>query len=169
MALGLPFTTCGILAAEDYFFQNALRLRLVNRAMHLIPVTRYRRRPHEILSMIDDCAAFLRQRGRAILAYPEGTRSSSGGVASFKRGAAVLALKLDLPVLPIFVSGTDLVLPKACIFPRRGRITVHVGSLQHWTLTKRQNLKSESLRFAQRIESEIRTLGIGSAAAKKNL
>jgi 1-acyl-sn-glycerol-3-phosphate acyltransferase len=158
IATGLPFTSCGLLAAQDYFFRNPIWLRLLTPAMHLIPVSR-RPRPHEFQSMVDSCAAFLRDGGRALIAYPEGTRSNAAGLSTFKRGAAVLALRLGLPVLPIFVSGTDRVLPKQRIIPRPGRIIVHIGPLLHFNQgAQPADLRSHSLQAAKEIEACVSAL-----------
>ena len=169
MALGIPFSSCGLLAAEDYFFRGTHGLRLITRAMHLIPVSG-RRRPHlEIEAMIHACASFLQNGGRALLAYPQGTRSRSGTAATFKRGAAVLALRLEIPVLPIFISGTERVLPKQQIIPRPGLITVNVGQQLRSNGSEHQNLRSASVQFAQLIETSIGALGPDVETAVKNL
>lgn len=163
-ATGLPFTSCGLLAAQDYFFRNSLWLRLLTPAMHLIPVSRHPR-PHEFHSMIDACATFLQDGGRALIAYPEGTRSNAAGLSSFKRGTGVLALRLGLPVLPVFVSGTERVLPKQRVVPRPGRIVVHLGSLLTFEPVARPaDLRYRSIQAANEIELEVRSLELQERA-----
>ena len=39
-AAGLRFAQCGLLAAEDYYFRQAARLRLVSSVLRLVPVER---------------------------------------------------------------------------------------------------------------------------------
>lgn len=43
------------------------------------------------------------QRGRSLLLFPEGTRSPRGGLQPFQRGAAHLALRTGLPLLPVVI------------------------------------------------------------------
>ena len=43
---------------------------------------------------------------RPILLFPEGRRSSSGQLLPFKSGVGLLALELDVPIVPVHVSGT---------------------------------------------------------------
>lgn len=161
-ATGLPFTSFGLLAAQDYFFRNSIWLRLLTPALHLIPVSRHPR-PHEFQSTIGACAGFLREGGRALIAYPEGTRSNAAGLSSFKRGTGVLALRLGLPVLPVFVSGTEWVLPKQRVAPRPGRIVVHLGSLLTFNpVAGPAGLKSGSIQAAREIESRVRSLALRS-------
>ena len=39
--------------------------------------------------------------------FPEGTRSRTGGMAMAKRGAALLAVKSNAPILPVAITGTE--------------------------------------------------------------
>lgn len=49
--------------------------------------------------------------GTSVLFFPEGTRSESGKLQAFKKGAFVMAKDLELPILPITVIGSNEVLP----------------------------------------------------------
>lgn len=42
--------------------------------------------------------------GRSLMIFPEGTRSPRGGIRRFSRGAAQIALRCNVPVVPILVS-----------------------------------------------------------------
>jgi 1-acyl-sn-glycerol-3-phosphate acyltransferase len=156
VALRLPFKSCGLLAADDYFFQNGLLLNFVRRQMHLIPISR-RGRPHQVYSSIDACEQFLHRGGRAILAFPEGTRSKCG-TSDFKRGSAVLAMKLAIPILPISIVGTNYVLPKERIIPRRGKIMVQIGSPLLTDNDGTRDLRAASLRLSEKIKQSIREM-----------
>jgi 1-acyl-sn-glycerol-3-phosphate acyltransferase len=54
------------------------------------------------VGLIEDAAARLR-RGRSLLLFPEGTRSPAQGLQPFQRGAAHLALRTGLSILPVHV------------------------------------------------------------------
>jgi 1-acyl-sn-glycerol-3-phosphate acyltransferase len=46
-------------------------------------------------------------KGKKILIiFPEGTRSIDGHVGEFKKGAAILASELGMPIIPVGVNGT---------------------------------------------------------------
>ncbi|MBI5546199.1 MAG: 1-acyl-sn-glycerol-3-phosphate acyltransferase, partial [Deltaproteobacteria bacterium] len=44
--------------------------------------------------------------GRPLLVFPEGTRSHSGELAAFRRGAARMALAAGVPIVPVRMLGT---------------------------------------------------------------
>ena len=50
--------------------------------------------------------------GNSLLIFPEGSRSPDGKVRPFKTGAFILAKKIQTPILPIVISGTNTALPK---------------------------------------------------------
>jgi 1-acyl-sn-glycerol-3-phosphate acyltransferase len=52
------------------------------------------------------------KEGISIMIFPEGTRSSEGGIGFFKRGAFQLAIKAGVPILPVVIGGTTEILPK---------------------------------------------------------
>ena len=57
--------------------------------------------------------------------YAEGTRSKTGEVQSFKRGAFYLAAKVGFPIIPVSVSGASKILPKGKFKIKSGTIYVH--------------------------------------------
>jgi 1-acyl-sn-glycerol-3-phosphate acyltransferase len=65
--------------------------------------------------------------GTSVLFFPEGTRSTSGEMGEFKKGAFFMALDLGIPILPITVLHTDKILPSRTmdLFPGRASMVVH--------------------------------------------
>lgn len=64
--------------------------------------------------------------GTSILFFPEGTRSRSGRLQVFKKGAFRMALDLDLPVLPVTLSGTREVLRPESALLQPGTIHLRI-------------------------------------------
>ena len=62
-----------------------------------------------------------------IVFFPEGTRSPTGGLQRFKKGAFVLALQLGVPVIPVAVIGGRQIMAKNRMRIRSGRMRVVVG------------------------------------------
>ncbi len=70
----------------------------------------------------------LLESGTHVWIAPEGTRSSTGRLGPFKKGAFYLALNAELPILPVTLSGTRDVLPAHGVFSSAGakvRVTIH--------------------------------------------
>jgi len=66
--------------------------------------------------------------GRALLIFPEGTRSADGELQAAKSGAGLLAIKSGVPVVPIRIRGARDVLPRGAKWPRGGaHIRVRFG------------------------------------------
>lgn len=66
------------------------------------------------------------RRGISMFFFPEGTRSSTSELRSFKAGAFRLAQEMQVPVLPLVISGTRNILPKGASFPRSSRVTIEI-------------------------------------------
>jgi len=126
LATGLPFKSFGMVAAKDYFFDNRLRKAIVNAIMNLIPIDRKVSR-ESLSNNIAACKNFVENRGHHLIIYPEGTRSLSGEIQSFKRGPAMIASELAMPLVPVYIDGTYQSLGKGSFFPKLGKIYVRIG------------------------------------------
>lgn len=92
--------------------QSVFKVPLVGWNMTLngyVPLVRGSR--ESIVKMLDQCEAWL-DRGVPVLLFPEGTRSPDGQVKAFKDGAFHLAVKKNVPVYPVVLTGTARSLPK---------------------------------------------------------
>ena len=70
---------------------------------------------NSIARMMTDCEDALKQ-GSSVLLFPEGVRSETGAVQTFRPGAFILADKQDVSVLPVVIYGTKDALPKNSLF-----------------------------------------------------
>lgn len=68
------------------------------------------------------------EAGDVLIIFPEGTRSRDGVLGEAKPGAALLATRSHVPVLPVGISGSDRFLGLGASVPHIGaRITIRVG------------------------------------------
>jgi 1-acyl-sn-glycerol-3-phosphate acyltransferase len=74
-------------------------------------------------------ATDLLKSGELIGVFPEGTRSSEGAEAlgDAHGGAAFLALRAGVPIVPVGLAGTEKVWPRGQKFPRLRRVAVAFG------------------------------------------
>ena len=65
--------------------------------------------------------------GTSVVMFPEGTRSVTGKIGTFKRGAFKLALDLGLPILPLTLVDTIKIMPTNTlnIMPGRVKMIIH--------------------------------------------
>ena len=134
-------------AAADYFFGNRFVSPISALIVGAIPIERRRinRRSAEL-------TAELITEGWSVLIFPEGGRSPDGWGQPFRGGAAFLALRCGVPVVPIHVEGTGRILAKGRRLPRRSHVTVTFGP-------PLEPLEGEDARrFAPRIEAAVATL-----------
>lgn len=82
--------------------------------------------PDQARAAINSAVASL-PRGTGVLFFPEGTRSRSGELIKFRKGAFRVAVDRNLPVLPMTVVGTREMLPPGSFRIRPGcaRLVVH--------------------------------------------
>ncbi|MEZ4415024.1 MAG: lysophospholipid acyltransferase family protein [Gemmatimonadota bacterium] len=76
---------------------------------------------------LQEAAGRIRSDRLTIVLFPEGTRSPTGALQPFKKGAFVLGIQAQVPIVPIAISGTRPVMPKGSFFIRPGRIRIKVG------------------------------------------
>ncbi|KAJ7538916.1 hypothetical protein O6H91_11G068400 [Diphasiastrum complanatum] len=73
------------------------------------------------------CIQLLKQ-GVSVFFFPEGTRSTDGRMASFKKGAFVVASKGNVPVVPITLIGTGKLMPngmEGTLTPGEVKVIIH--------------------------------------------
>lgn len=69
----------------------------------------------------------LLEAGRLVGVFPEGTRSLDGRLNEGRAGAALLAMRTGVPVLPVGIAGTHRIFAGRSRWPRRTRVTIRVG------------------------------------------
>lgn len=67
------------------------------------------------------------QDGICTVIFPEGTRSLDGKVGPFKKGAFHIALDLNLPIIPISLTGCYEVMNRKAHYVTRHPIKMHIG------------------------------------------
>lgn len=122
-ALGTYGEDITTLAAQDYFFEkNTLQRAFFENLTNLKAVDRRgglrasERQAGEILS-----------RGKTMLIFPEGTRSTDGEVHEFKPLLGHLALTYEVDILPLYVSGTREAMPKGGRLPTSRDLEARIG------------------------------------------
>ncbi|SNB44722.1 AMP-binding protein [Geobacter sp. DSM 9736] len=66
-------------------------------------------------------------KGMNVLIFPEGTRSPDGTLLEFQQGLGVIVREMEVPVVPVSISGLEKVLPRGASRPRSGNVHVRFG------------------------------------------
>ena len=103
------------------------KLPILGRALRLVgfvPVDRgHRSRAFEAV----DAAAARLAAGDSILLAPEGTRGNRDELQPFKKGGFVMAIKAQVPVVPVVLIGTAAAMPRGQFYVKPTCVTVRVG------------------------------------------
>lgn len=115
----------------------------LSRAGH-VPVPRGDARA--AVKIMTAAAQIIRERGVSLLIFPEGGRSMDGTLGEFKEGAAYIAIRAGVPLVPVGINGTREVLPFGSGHVRTGLVTLRIGEpvpTDHAALRERVQLTAE--------------------------
>jgi len=104
----------------DYFSKGILGF--LGKRMRTIPVD-----PDKTLRQALRLSAEGIRRGFALCVFPEGERSIDGKLKKFKKGPAILATHLQVPVVPVGIRGAHQVWSRGSSKIRLHPISVHFG------------------------------------------
>lgn len=97
--------------------------------------------------------------GRPIGIFVEGTRSRDGRLKAVKAGAALLAMRSGVALLPVGIAGTHRMFPGRARWPHATRITIRIG--ETFTLSHKPSGRLDRAALAagtDRITTEIAEL-----------
>ena len=105
-----------VLLTTDWVWKNPI-YGLVIRYAEYYPVSDgYDKNLERLQNLVD--------RGYSVVVFPEGTRSETGEILRFHKGAFQLAQSLKLDILPVFIHGANHVMPKKDVVLREGQLHV---------------------------------------------
>jgi long-chain acyl-CoA synthetase len=103
------------------FFSNAL-MRFIAKMLNVVPVN-----PDTELMRAMKAGAIGLKHGKVLNIYPEGERAFDGELHQFKKGAAILATELDLPIVPVAIDGLYKVWPRRSWRIRPAKVKIMIG------------------------------------------
>lgn len=128
-------------AGADYFFDRPWKAHASALLLNAIPIERTK-----VSRSAAELPAALLEDGWSLVIYPEGGRTPDGWTQAHRGGAAFVASRAGVPVVPVWLEGTYDILPKGVSRPRPGRTTVRFGR------PLRLGPGEDARRFAHRIE-----------------
>ena len=105
------------------YLTNSLNYYLASLFFNAFPLPQREAGTRQTLRYIGELVA----DGYSILIYPEGRRTDAGEINRFLPGAAMIAARLEIPVIPVRLEGLDRILHQRWKFPARGTARVAFG------------------------------------------
>jgi len=134
-----------VAAGADYFFPNRVASAASALFIGAVPIERTKLSRLSIQHVLDAIGD-----DHSVLIYPEGGRSSDGFGSDHRPGAAFVARRAGVPVVPIYLHGTGEVMPKGQNWPTRHRTAVVFG--RPMTVTDGEDARGFADRIQQRID-----------------
>jgi 1-acyl-sn-glycerol-3-phosphate acyltransferase len=88
------------------------------------------------------------EQGRVVCIFPQGTRRQTGDLEGAEPGAALFATRTGCPVVPVYVSGTDVMLDRKGKL-HRSKVTVSFG--EPFTLARNMDREAGGQRMMEAI------------------
>jgi 1-acyl-sn-glycerol-3-phosphate acyltransferase len=104
------------------------RMPILGRAAPVAGFIPVERQNHEQAQQAVDQAAASVARGHSFLVFPEGTRSRTGELLPFKKGGFIIAIKAQVPLVPVAIRGGTAAMVKGSRLIRPVTVEVFVGS-----------------------------------------
>ncbi len=118
--------------AKEELFKNAVLKSLMTQ-LNAFPVRRGRIDRASLKHSL-----WMLGEGNVLIIFPEGTIPVHGESKEGKPGVAWLALKKNVPVVPVKIIGSDKCLPVGSVFPRMGRVRIVFGEPISFDLNNRK-------------------------------
>lgn len=105
------------------WFTNSLNYWLSLLMFNAVPIPQHEAGTRQALRALGE----LVESGDCPLIFPEGRHSPDESIRPFQAGAAMIASRLHIPVVPIRLRGSNHVLPPGARMAQPGRVTVTIG------------------------------------------
>ena len=96
--------------------------------------------------------------GEPVVVFPEGTRRHGESIDDLQEGAAYLAVKRGVPLLPVGIGGTEEILASGKVIPRLKRVAVVIGPPIHPRTTGKTVDRAEVTRMTAELGQELQRL-----------
>ncbi len=104
--------------------ESLFKFPIVGQTFRLANFVPVNRADHESAVASVERATEALRGGTSFLIFPEGTRSPDGRLQPFKKGAAVMAIKAGVPIVPIACAGAHRIMEKRSLVIHPGEIVV---------------------------------------------
>ncbi|MDD5195358.1 MAG: AMP-binding protein, partial [Candidatus Omnitrophica bacterium] len=108
-------------------------------------------------------SSYVLKNNKIVCIFPEAQRTIDGNVKEFKKGVGILAKELNIPLVPVLITGSYESWPRTRSLPRPHPITITFGEPFDF-----EELKAEGLKLGAKDEYEAIAFGIREEVVKLN-
>jgi len=111
------------------------------------------------------------RRGHSVLIFPEGTRSPTYGLRRFQPGAFEVALRGDVPIVPLFITCEPPTLQKGLSWyglPKRTAV-LRIRQLETVAAGRREDAAAMAARFQELYEDELTAWNAGVPVGERSI
>lgn len=138
---GLACRRAAYYLARDTLFRNPLA-NWTLRSWHCVPMSRDRGDIGALRTVLR-----LLNEDKAVLMFPEGTRSPDGQLQEPRAGVGMIVARANVPIVPMRIFGTERALPRGTSVPRPARVEIKFGEPFLYALpTDFENLRGDALK-----------------------
>ena len=103
------------------------RIPLLSRVLKILGLPRIdRKKARTNLPKINDSIQKVIDNNNSIMIFPEGTRSNQKALLPFKKGAAHIAKKFNLPIIPVVTHNAQNLMIKGSLWFKSGQINIDI-------------------------------------------
>ena len=114
----MSLSTKFVVMVKDYIWYNPI-FHIVAKKMNCLPLSMDGEVKEDIMQRVT-------KEGYSIMVFPEGTRTTTGDIGRFHRGAFYYAEQLNLPIQPVVVEGLCDLMTRKQFCVRPNQVTLHV-------------------------------------------
>jgi 1-acyl-sn-glycerol-3-phosphate acyltransferase len=127
--------------------QELFRNKLFARYLHLLEAFPLKRDCADISALKEAIRRL--ENGSGLLLFPQGSRGFETDSPEAQPGVGFLASRVNVPIVPAFVKGTDMALPRGAKFIKPRNITVYFG--EQISIERRMPYKDIALSIMEEI------------------
>ena len=106
--------------------------------------------------------------GRAVMLFPEGTRTRDGFLGEIQPGVSSIAVRAGAPVVPTYVDGSFEAWSRHRKLPRRARVSITYGRPISVERLEGESKREQQQRVRAELERCLKAFEAGALAAKRD-
>ena len=110
------------------------------------------------LKTVKQAMAILKEQ-EVLAIFPQGTRKGEIEITEIKQGASYFSIKTGTPILPVYIKGTDKVMPKGQAVIKPVKVEIYFGKMIDITVASKEMNNDQAMEWVtEQIKEEMNRL-----------